>query len=97
MTATDEKPETKSKPKPKRKEFKVRPGELVWWYRNGITTNDPLPAMAVIANKNGIMNLTVFQPESHPVPVLGCRHKDDPDLNMNNMRMSGCWAERPKR
>ncbi len=72
----------------------MRSGDIVYWWRLGLTTNKPLPAMVIMNNGRGNLCLTIFTPHG-PSPLEGVKHADDPALNKRQREDFGCWKERP--
>lgn len=81
--------------KPEKSEpgVEVRDGDIIWWWRMGMTDNKPSPAIVVEKRANNLMCLTVFTVNG-PETKDGVRHRSDPDLNTVQRERNGCWAVR---
>ncbi|MCP4507035.1 MAG: hypothetical protein GY826_11670 [Fuerstiella sp.] len=78
---------------PKSVQTRVEIGDIVYWFKNGITSNTPLPAIVTVDRGTDNLAITVFAPDGH-WPLDGVKHKDDPNLRPAHLQRVGCWAER---
>ena len=67
---------------------KVQIGQIVLWYRNGLKTMKPQPA---VVEEVGACNNINLVPLLRREMIVASRHIDDPSLRDNDRLLAGAW------
>lgn len=75
----------------------LRPGDLVYWYHDPLTCQDP--QVGWVVGRPGVLtaNILVFAISAGFQDKPSVRHRDDPALQENiDLRQWGCWEYAPQ-